>query len=242
MDFDRSSAARTFLGVRKTAGSYLRIPGIRYTGASELDQSDEPRESFCKRCVPIWVSLYDLLSAYGFQDRYVYDPVPVLSCPGILYSYGIPCNAENVVQIEISAVCGNSDLYTGKLLGKTDVFQILFVSSSGIWNDFCDSIGVFSDPVFSDRKRTAENKRNKNYSWQFCTGIFINTGNPFLWNDDSGTLLHRYCDRVLHTFSEQGIFQTDYAYRYHQCVSGSITDGNCICRRHTDAGISWVGS
>ena len=105
---------------------------------------------FWKRRVSIWFSLYDLLSAYGFQDRYVYDPVPVLSCPGILYSYGIPCNAENVVQIEISAVCGNSDLYTGKLLGKTDVFQILFVSSSGIWNDFCDSIGVFSDPVFSD--------------------------------------------------------------------------------------------
>ena len=166
----------------------------------------------------------------------------MILCLFYLYSYGIPCDVENVVQIEISAVCGNSDLYTGKLLGKTDVFQILFVSSSGIWNDFCDSIGVFSDPVFSDRKRTAENKRNKNYSWQFCTGIFINTGNPFLWNDDSGTLLHRHCDRVLHTFSEQGIFQTDYAYRYHQCVSGSITDGNCICRRHTDAGISWVGS
>ena len=101
--------------------TYLWLSSIGYSGAFKLDQSDEQRKPFCQWCVSIWISLYGILSACGFWIWYVCDFVCILSCTGILYSYSTSCYAEAVMQIFISAICRDNGLYTGKLLGKTDL-------------------------------------------------------------------------------------------------------------------------
>ena len=54
-------------------------------------------------------------------------------------------------------------------------------------------IFVFSDPVFSDRKRKFEDKRDKTDTWVFCHCVFVDISYSFLRNYDCGTLLHRNC-------------------------------------------------
>lgn len=91
-----------------------------------------------------------------------------LSGTGIFYSCGSSCNAENVVQIFVFSVCRSTCIYTWKLLGKADIFAFWCFIAPGIRYDLCNPIYIFSDPVFSDRKRKFEDKRDKTYTWVFC--------------------------------------------------------------------------
>ena len=151
MDSFHSSTGSSFLGLWKTAVSYLWLSGFRYTGTSELDQPDEQRASVCEWCVSVWVSLCDILFAYGFQGRYLCDSVYFLSCTGVFYSCSTSCYAETAVQITIFALCRNFDLYSRQLLGDTDIFAFWSFIAPGIWNDFRNSVCLFSDSIFPDR-------------------------------------------------------------------------------------------
>lgn len=109
------------------------------------------------------------------------------------YSCGSSCNAENVVQIFVFSVCRSTCIYTWKLLGKADIFAFWCFIAPGIRYDLCNPVYIFSDPVFSDRKRKFEDKRDKTDTWVFCHCVFVDISYSFLRNYDCGTLLHRNC-------------------------------------------------
>ena len=68
------------------------------------------------------------------------------------------------------------------------------IIAPGIWYDFCNSVSIFSDQLFSDREGKAEDDREtKLILGMLCVGIFSDSGNSFLWNHDCRTLLYWNC-------------------------------------------------
>ena len=130
--------------------TYLWLSSIGYSGAFKLDQSDEQRKNLFQRCLSVWISLHDLLSPYRFWSRYLCDPVWVLLCSGYLSSCSASGHAETALQNKISSIHRCICIYRWKFFCGTYLFQTLLYAATGIWDDFCDSIGIFSYQIFSD--------------------------------------------------------------------------------------------
>ena len=103
-----------------------------------------------------------------------------------------------VIYLHVVLLAMLKSLCKTKYLPYTGVFiyivgKILFHLTPGIWNDFCNSINLFSYQIFSDTKRTLAEKRNQKNFAMLCNGVCSYISNTFLWNNGCGALLHRYC-------------------------------------------------
>lgn len=95
---------------------------------------------------------------------------------------------------------------------------------------------------FQTQKKRFKNERNKTDLTVFCHGIFIDTGNSFLWNDGRGSLLYWNCNRFLYKVCSERLLYKNYVNRNHQCISCGASNGDCACDRNSIARITWMGN
>ena len=122
------------------------------------------------------------------------------------------------------------------------IFSVFFNITARIWDDFCTSIDLLFVLFFSEKKRTAERKGNLSCTWNVCNGIFFDTCNPLLWHDDRRTLLYRNSGRVLFPILSKTLFYKNYSDRNYQYFSCNTSNGDCIYRWNTAAGVYWMGN